>query len=178
MACRIRRQLERYAQLGGVFTRRKSLHTMQIDLRLKVRSAKMDGKDASGPLARSLAATRALKLAIHSESLTGFTGIVLQRAEFASKAALSVRKKKKPKRISAIALMSIMSNKIRSRLPTHEPILTNMLSKDEVRATLESARRTMHQIDASDERASHVRQMPGEHSLDTPSPLLEDPSIE
>ena len=113
-----------------------------------------------------------------AESLTGFTGIVLQRAEFASKAALSVRKKKKPKRISAIALMSIMSNKIRSRLPTHEPILTNMLSKDEVRATLESARRTMHQIDASDERASHVRQMPGEHSLDTPSPLLEDPSLE
>ena len=53
-----------------------------------------------------------------------------------------------------------------------------MLSKDEVRATLESARRTMHQIDASDERASHVRQMPGEHSLDTPSPLLEDASIE
>ena len=151
---------------------------MQIDLRLKVRSAKMDGKDATGSLARSLAATRALKLAIHSESLTGFTGIVLQRAELASKASLSVRKKKKPKRISAIALMSIMSNKIRSRLPTHEPILTNMLSKDEVRATLESARRTMHQIDASDERASHVRQMPGEHSLDTPSPLLEDPSLE
>ena len=134
--------------MGGVFTRRKGLQNMQMDMRLKARKKTSDQIPAGEqiPVGKKLAvkAQRVLRYSVNSEHLKGFSGAVMQRAEATQKAALSVQKRrKKPARIPMIALMTLMKRQVDARTRAPAPVLRPLMAKQEIRGTLESARQTM-----------------------------------
>ena len=130
--------------MGGVFTRRKGLQNMQMDMRLKARRKTNDQIPAPAGKKLAVKAQRALRYAVHSENLKGFSGTVMQRAEASQKAALSVqRRRKKPPRIPMIPLMTLMKRKGDARASAQAPVWHPLLSKREIRGALESGRQTM-----------------------------------
>ena len=165
--CSWRRQLAKYADFGGVFTRQKSLQKMHMDLRLTARKTAMRGQIVNAiengysqrPMAGALSAMRALNYACAEtqkqqaqDGSNGLAGVVLRRAEVSHQAAIHSIKKKKPTRMSAVVLMSVMTSKNDSRKPSQPPVwlLTNevfLMTKEVKMAMLESARRTMHAIE-------------------------------
>jgi len=117
---------------------------MQMDMRLKARGKASE--QAPAPAGKKLAvkAQRALRYSVNSEHLKGFSGAVMQRAEASQKAALSLQKiRKKPARIPMIALMTLMKRKVDARAHAQAPAWYPLMTKQEIRSTLESARQTM-----------------------------------
>jgi len=117
---------------------------MQMDMRLKARGKASE--QTSAPAGKKLAvkAQRALRNSVCSEHLKGFSGAVMQRAEASQKAALSVQKRrKKPPRIPMIALMTLMKRKVDARARAQAPALRPLMTKQEIRGTIESARQTV-----------------------------------
>ena len=121
---------------------------MQMDMRLKARKKTSDQIPAGEqiPAGKKLAvkAQRALRNSVCSEYLKGFSGAVMQRAEASQKAALSVQKRrKKPPRIPMVALMTLMKRKVDARARAQAPALRPLMTKQEIRGTIESARQTV-----------------------------------
>ena len=117
---------------------------MQMDMRLKARGKASEQTSAPAGMKLAVKAQRALRYSVSSEHLKGFSGAVMQRAEASQKAALSVQKRrKKPPRIPMIALMTLMKRKSDARSSAQAPVWNPLLTKREVRGTLDSARQTL-----------------------------------
>ena len=130
--------------MGGVFSRRQGLQNMQMNMRLKARRKTTEKTPVLTGKKLAVKAQRALRYSVNSEYLTGFSGAVMQRAEAAQRAALShQRSRKKPARIPMIALMTLMKRKSDARQSAQAPVWHPLLTKREVRGTLESARHTL-----------------------------------
>ena len=129
--------------MGGVFTRRKGLQNMQMDMRLKARSKASDQTPIPAGKKLAVKAQRALRFSLNTENMKGFSGAVMQRAEASQKAALSVqRRRKKPARIPMISLMTLMKRKVDERARAQAPVWHCLMTKAEIRSTLESGRQT------------------------------------
>lgn len=119
---------------------------MQMNMRLRARRKTNEKTPAQKGKTLAVKAQRALRYSVNSEYLKGFSGAVMQRAEAAQRAALSYqRSRKKPARIPMIALMTLMKRKSdgAARESAQVPVWHPLLTKREVRGTLDSARQTL-----------------------------------
>lgn len=157
-----RRQLQRYVGLGALQIRRKSLQTMEADLQMRARRARLLGR-ALGPIASSVRSQRVLRDAIaqNIKRRESFGGVVLDRAKAAYKAAVKATsgpnfRQQKRKPMSIVAIVAIMANMQRRGRYTEilMPPRHILMTSEEIRATIESGRCTMRLIDASCERGA------------------------
>ena len=120
---------------------------MQMNMRLRARRKTNEKTPVLTGKKLAVKAQRALN-SVNSEYLKGFSGVVMQRAEAAQRAALShQRSRKKPARIPMIALMTLMKRKSDARSSAQAPVWNPLLTKREVRGTLDSARQTLTQLE-------------------------------